>query len=414
MDGYRLSPELMPTSATSPPVKPAANPARDLQSPVPRVVREGTSPPASLLPTPEPPVEVDLAISQPFEFTDESFISQEDISMETVSPTKSLVDVALGAQPRSLLLPLSQFDRARSPDPLLLFTPQRSSAVSPPAPSTPPSPFRHATSSSNAGHINRTPPVDIPSSPLTPAPSPEPRPRSVTSSPPHAEQQPGDDDPIPEHILAEASRPYSLRQRKARQLNPYLYDQVEYKRQLKSNPDAIVPALHSRRRHGSPRQHESDKESGSDADAGNVEDEEDPEEERYWRRMEKRKAGNGVSEQEGQSHAGGIGVRGGRKSKSMEPERGGPTVSTAKAVDTSGFLSNPFSSDDDMEPLALLGRPKKPPEKEKEAKKVRKKRIRAFPMSEKDLAELKARYGDEVRCIDRSTHAMLNELVVLG
>jgi len=44
---------------------------------------------------------------------------------------------------------------------------------------------------------------------------------------------------------------YSLRRREARQLNPYAYDKLLYKQQLKSHPDAIVRFQSPRRRPGS-------------------------------------------------------------------------------------------------------------------------------------------------------------------
>lgn len=44
---------------------------------------------------------------------------------------------------------------------------------------------------------------------------------------------------------------YSLRRRDARQLNPYAYDKLLYRQQLKSHPDAIVKFRSPRRRSGS-------------------------------------------------------------------------------------------------------------------------------------------------------------------
>ncbi|KAF9245333.1 Mus7/MMS22 family-domain-containing protein [Melanogaster broomeanus] len=46
-------------------------------------------------------------------------------------------------------------------------------------------------------------------------------------------------------------RRYSLRRREARQLNPYAYDKVLYKQQMKSNPEAVVKFRSPRRRSGS-------------------------------------------------------------------------------------------------------------------------------------------------------------------
>ena len=51
-----------------------------------------------------------------------------------------------------------------------------------------------------------------------------------------------------------ASRRYSLRARQARQLNPYEYDKLLYKQQMKRLPDAIVKVV-SPRKNGARRAH---------------------------------------------------------------------------------------------------------------------------------------------------------------
>lgn len=52
---------------------------------------------------------------------------------------------------------------------------------------------------------------------------------------------------------AEGSTPrWSFRSRKANQLQPYRFDRLQYKRQLRWNPDAVVTALSPPRRRSSP------------------------------------------------------------------------------------------------------------------------------------------------------------------
>lgn len=90
------------------------------------------------------------------------------------------------------------------------------------------------------------------SSPRTLARSPPP-PRDVQRSgiqPPvsvNDETRPGPED-------AEGStRRWSFRSRKANQLQPYRFDRLQYKQQLRWNPDAVVTALSPPRRRSSPR-----------------------------------------------------------------------------------------------------------------------------------------------------------------
>lgn len=71
-----------------------------------------------------------------------------------------------------------------------------------------------------------------PSSPLSSASSP------IPAAPVHHRTN-----AIPEDLLIDeevAGRRYALRQRRPQQLQPYAYDQIVYKQQMKSNPDAIV------------------------------------------------------------------------------------------------------------------------------------------------------------------------------
>ena len=71
--------------------------------------------------------------------------------------------------------------------------------------------------------------------------SPIPRPEPINPEP-----RPGPED-------AEGStRRWSFRSRKANQLQPYRFDRLQYKRQLRGNPDAVEVALSPRRRRSSP------------------------------------------------------------------------------------------------------------------------------------------------------------------
>ena len=58
-------------------------------------------------------------------------------------------------------------------------------------------------------------------------------------------------DTIPDHLLTEeqTARRYSLRQRDARQLNPYSIEKQIYKQQMRHNPDAMVKVVSPRRLH---------------------------------------------------------------------------------------------------------------------------------------------------------------------
>lgn len=68
------------------------------------------------------------------------------------------------------------------------------------------------------------------------------------SSPSQGHQQPDrGDEEIPRE-LANNTRRYSMRERRPQQLNPYIYDKMLYKRQMKSNPDAIIKFASPRRR----------------------------------------------------------------------------------------------------------------------------------------------------------------------
>lgn len=111
------------------------------------------------------------------------------------------------------------------------------------------------------------------SSPLTPTSSPVLRAQTSTQSPdplqllspcpqspPVTASRPSLPLPIPPRVHsppvanskdAQPLGRYSLRRREARQLNPYAYDKLLYKQQLKSHPDAIVRFRSPRRHPGS-------------------------------------------------------------------------------------------------------------------------------------------------------------------
>ena len=88
-----------------------------------------------------------------------------------------------------------------------------------------------------------------PSNTFTGSPSPAPDiQRSLVAQPEpiDPELRPGPED-------AEGStRRWSFRSRKANQLQPYRFDRLQYKRQLRGNPDAVEIALSPRRRRSSP------------------------------------------------------------------------------------------------------------------------------------------------------------------
>ena len=81
--------------------------------------------------------------------------------------------------------------------------------------------------------------------------SPSPIPDTWQSS--ILQQEPVDPGPRPGPEDAEGStRRWSFRSRKANQLQPYRFDRLQYKRQLRGNPDAVVTALNPYRRRSSP------------------------------------------------------------------------------------------------------------------------------------------------------------------
>ena len=131
--------------------------------------------------------------------------------------------------------PLSPLSRQASQDPPDFFKPISSRGTSPDVTSSP-SELSRRIGGSSSNTFTRSP---------SPAPvvrrSPMPQSELVVS-----ELRPGPED-------AEGStRRWSFRSRKANQLQPYRFDLLQYKRQLRGNPDAVVAALNPHRRRSSP------------------------------------------------------------------------------------------------------------------------------------------------------------------
>ncbi|KAG6334435.1 hypothetical protein ID866_4656 [Astraeus odoratus] len=165
----------------------------------------------------------------------------------------------------------SSRSRSMSSDPWSLFSsPLR-------RPSTPPRTSQNPPDSSHLVSASPTPQITVQSSPLTPITSPPrparhrspsldellllspvPGPSTVQAPSPRPDSSAQDSRPplIPEDTELSAVR-YSLRRRDPRQLNPYAYDKLLYKQQMRSNPDAIVKfASPTRRSHGHREEYE--------------------------------------------------------------------------------------------------------------------------------------------------------------
>ena len=131
--------------------------------------------------------------------------------------------------------PLSPLSRQTSQEPLDLAKPLSSRGTSPDVTSSPSELSRRiGGSSSNPFARSSSPAPGIQQSSIL-------QPVLVDSEP-----RPGPED-------AEGStRRWSFRSRKANQLQPYRFDRLQYKRQLRGNPDAVVAALSPHRRRSSP------------------------------------------------------------------------------------------------------------------------------------------------------------------
>ena len=113
-------------------------------------------------------------------------------------------------------------------------------------------PVRHPFSRGTSPDVTSSPSELSRRAPNTPShvsvASPLPSPNQSTLKQPEfidAETRPGPED-------AEGSTRWSFRSRKANQLQPYRFDRLQYKQQLRGNPDAVVAPLSSRRRRSSP------------------------------------------------------------------------------------------------------------------------------------------------------------------
>ncbi|TBU23731.1 Mus7/MMS22 family-domain-containing protein [Dichomitus squalens] len=239
-----------------------------------------------------------------------------------------------------------------SPDPLLLFTPPRRRSASP-----------------AQGRVGISSPA---SSPLTPASSPTKfaeAARVPSSSPSQTAALSRQQDPplsvaeivAFENAAAAAERArYSLRARNARQLNPYEYDKLLYKRQMRAAPEAIVKVVsppRPRRRQRSKSANPRDASSGAEDEYQVGEDEDDEESQARRRRK-------GKGREEGAEN-GGNGEEGtrGRVEKWL-PE---------------AFRESSSSSEDDADILSGL-KTAKTADKEH-----RRKRPRPFPMKKTEL-----------------------------
>ncbi|KAI9066820.1 hypothetical protein FKP32DRAFT_1673568 [Trametes sanguinea] len=267
-----------------------------------------------------------------------------------------------------------------SPDPIALFTPPR------PGDSVP-----------THNHTAELSPL---SSPLTPTSSPAKRVVRAPQSPsaalptlsntaslrtqfgPEAQEQGG-----PSHHgnnLRNVDSPgesadfrdgrYSLRARKARQLNPYEYDKMLYKRQMRANPDAIVKVVsppRPRRRHRSTSAGVIEVNGSSDAeDEYHIAEEDDglDEDARWERRMMKSREQGRASSQAGDED---------------------PRDRPPKSVWYPDALREPLSGSSTEEEDAMLDaldrqRKKERRQKEREER-LKKRRPRPFPVRRKDL-----------------------------
>ncbi|KAH9949775.1 Mus7/MMS22 family-domain-containing protein, partial [Amylocystis lapponica] len=137
---------------------------------------------------------------------------------------------------------------------------------------------------------------------------------------------------------------YSLRTRQAKQVKPYAFDKLAYKRQLRGIPDAIVSPLRVRR-HGSPRRRSGSGSAGEEEFADEEGERDDDDDDREWRKRKSRSAS--------------VGARARRRSSSAKDaadERAGSPRQTAPSVKwCPPAFADTFSSseDDDLGDLLL-------------------------------------------------------------
>lgn len=204
-------------------------------------------------------------LHSPLRYSGEPMLAGEE-THRSISPSSDYD--SLFSSPRPLVY---SSETTHSTSQLLPHSPSRSQSIatdhhplfsSPYHPTTPPP----TSSQRSHNQFARQKLHSIPSSPLTPI-SLAPLPQTPSRSPdpiqllsPQHPQIPLSSPAVPRHDhsppveIPEDPQPlsrYSLRRREARQLNPYAWDKLLYKQQLKSHPDAIVKFQSHHRRAGS-------------------------------------------------------------------------------------------------------------------------------------------------------------------
>lgn len=292
--------------------------------------------------------------------------------------------------------PSTPMARSPSADPLYLFSPPSRSSPSSQISSNALKAFPLATPTPPAAP--RTPPprssrASPPTSPLTPILSPgrdgavsptESSNASVAARAPAVELSAEQLEAI---VADDTHGRYSLRARLARQKNPYAYDKALYKRQMRSNPDAIVKVVSPRRR--AKHRSRSAARSGSDGEySGQDVVEVDPDDVLRTRRRKSRsrslvgEAGADADDAERSPRP-----RSRHARTPSKPAAGTPTRHTSRKENTKNpphhstwqptAFDETFSESDDgvFDDVANVA----------EEKKVRRKRARPFPLRKKDV-----------------------------
>ena len=328
----------------------------------------------------------------------------DDDTTARIAPEIAVDPFTGSAKPRSLqALRLAQRPavpastpptRSPSADPLSLFSPPRrpptsrkssngskaSPSVSPPvAPHTPPRPSQSS----------------IPPSPLTPVHSLTSEggsgPRGSSPEAPtcrtHTEELTAEQ--LEAAAAEEAHGRYSLRTRLARQKNPYAYDEALYKRQMRSNPEAIVKVV-SPRRHRKHRSRSAAR-SGSDGEYSGLDEAEVDPDEVLRPRRRKSRSRSVVGEAEAEADDEGRSSRPRSRHKRTPSKQGGgsPARHTSRKENAKdpprritwqpSAFDETFSDSDEgvLDDVANV-----PEEKKQET--ARRKRARPFPMRKKD------------------------------
>ncbi|KZT67297.1 hypothetical protein DAEQUDRAFT_694424 [Daedalea quercina L-15889] len=366
-----------------------------------RSARSSSSVSSTLLPTPTiDSDDEDPLVAAGYDISQVCMQNQVDtIAAVSVAPVRPSSLVA-HQFPQNQSLPFldisSPTTRSPSVDPLSLFSPRlRAPSDRSTESRTSPSPSPIASPRSSRH-----------SSPLTPVQSPTRQHESVrrdhspydsvaTAKP--STSGPPTEDMTPEQLEAiaaeQAQGRYSLRTRQARQKNPYAYDKAMYKRQMRSNPDAIVKVVSPRRR-GKHRSR-SVVRSGSDDEYGGQEEEEpdvDDELPIRRRRSRSRSRGDGAA-RASNSEAGDEEITSRPRSRHKTASKqvvASPSQQTSRASNAkdppqrpvwqpSAFDETFSSSDENMSEEVPVIEKDKPPDK------ARRKRARPFPMKKKDI-----------------------------